>query len=549
MSSAYSGRGGFRRLAVIDVMQAASSVELVPRTTIIERPEAVAGLHPSTDAVATMLWDTAIPLPHLDLVQRLLDGPCHVWHAGLRLGQAGRPDTWNICHGRSMFSCDVDPSIESTSWKVSLRALIVRNKVLEAFGGFEPTFDTPSGVALEAGLRWISSGALVRHVPELLPVGATVPPDAPPTPADGVSLVRRHMGAKWALWVVLRGVRTGAVPVQALPGIATAVFRRMPDRPGEGSARQGLAPPEIEVPEHDAVVTVLVPTVGRYDYLEKLLMQLDSQTRRPDEVIVVDQNPDGERRDLTTIAPGLPLRVLVVLPPGQCTARNAGLRSATGTHVLFLDDDDEIPPNLIEQHLRVLAPPEISVSCGLIDDRESGPAPESERFRKAASVLPTNNAMIRRSVFERTGLFDPTYDRGARADHDMGMRSYLAGHLHVHDPRPAAFHHHAPTGGLRTHNARIRTRGNSRSTLTKRHLRTPTDVYLGLRYYSPDRVDDDLALSVFATFSGSGSPIRRFTRALAQLVLLPSNLATSASVRREGERLYQERPELPMFEH
>jgi len=91
----------------------------------------------------------------------------------------------------------------------------------------------------------------------------------------------------------------------------------------------------------------------------------------------------------------------------------------------------------------------------------------------------------------------------------------------------------------------MRTRGNSRSTLTKRHLRTPTDVYLGLRYFSTDRVDDDLALSIISTFGGSGGRARRLLRALVQLALLPSTLAETAAARSEGERLYLERPELP----
>lgn len=538
-------RSGFRQLRVLDVMPAGESVKLVERSIVVERPDSVAALTTTPGALAMMVWDTEFPLPAAARVTQLLSGPCHVWHAGLRLGQADRPAAWNLCHGRAMFSCDVDASIESTSWKISLRSLIVRNEVIETFGGFDPTFETPSGAALDAGLRWISRGALMRHIPDLLPARSVAPPDAPPSPVDGILLVRRHLGTKWALWAAVRGLRSGAMPPRFLPRALTALGRGSYTSVLSGSRADGLPAPEADLPDPEARVSVLVPTVGRYDYLEDLLVQLGVQTRRPHQVVVVDQNPVEERRDLTAVAPDLPLQVLHLLPPGQCTARNTGLRAVTGTHVLFLDDDDEIPPDLIEQHLRVLASPEVAVSCGLIDDRESGPAPASERFRKASGVFPTNNAMIRLHVLEATGLFDPTYDRGARADHDLGMRSYLAGNLHVHDPRPRVFHHHAPMGGLRTHGARVRTRGNSRSTLTKRHLRTPTDVYLGLRYYSPDRVDDDLALSVFATFGGSGPWTRRLMRVVVQLALLPANRAASAAARIEGERLYLERPELP----
>jgi hypothetical protein len=125
------------------------------------------------------------------------------------------------------------------------------------------------------------------------------------------------------------------------------------------------------------------------------------------------------------------------------------------------------------------------------------------------------------------------------------MRSYLMGHLHVYDPRPQVFHHHAPVGGLRSHGARVRTRGNSRSTIVRRHLRTPTDIYLGLRYYSEEQVHEDLVLSVLATLRGGGTRPHRIARQVVQLALLPDTWTRSRSARKEGQRLLQNRPEIP----
>lgn len=527
------------RLCVIDVI-AADVPRLERRTVISGRGTDVASIATRRDADAVMIWDEDLELPSCELIGSLLRGPCHVWHAGLRLGQAGRPAAWDVCHGRAMFSRDVDDTIESTSWRISLRAVLARNEVLEKFGGFDPAFDTASGAALDAGLRWISRGALMRYVPGLLPAGSVAPSDCAPTAADGVRIVRRRLGNLWGTWVVARSLRTGSITPRELPQVAMAMREPLP-HPIDSV---GLSCPDNAI-DAKARVTVLVPTVGRYQFLETLLAQLNAQSRPPDEVVVVDQNPEGQRADLHVIAPDLPLRVLHLLPPGQCTARNLGLQVSTGSHILFLDDDDEIPVDLIEQHLRVLATPEVAVSCGLVDDAESGPAPASQQFRKACSTFPTNNLMIRRTVLEATGLFDPTYDKGARADQDLGMRSYLKGNLHVYDPRPRVFHHHAPMGGLRIHGARIRTRGNSRSTILSRHLRTPTDVYLGLRYYTEEQVREDMVLSTFATLVGDGTRGRRIARLAVQTALLPSTWRHTKLAYREGERLLRSRPEIP----
>lgn len=530
-------------LQVLDVRREDGQVRLVPRETVANRPEALARVTTSPEAEALLLWDPDLPLPGTDLVARLLDGPCHVWHAGLLLGQGGRPDAWYRCHGRAMLSRDVDASIASSSWKLSTRAVIARNDVIDTFGGFDASFDTTSGMALDAGLRWVECGALIRHVPELMGPGSVPERDEEPTTADGARIVRRRLGRIWAAWALARGVITRVVRPRDLPG----ALRTLWEPPPRAVTARGLPAPHAEI-DPDARVTVLVPTVGRYPYLETLLTQLEQQTVRPHEVLVVDQNPLPERRDLASIAPDLPLRVLHLLPPGQCTARNLGLRSSTGSHILFLDDDDEIPPDLIEHHLRVLACPGVSASCGVVDDRESGPAPTSELYRKIAQVFPTNNTMIRREVLAHAGLFDPTYDKGARADHDLGMRSYLLGNLHVHDPRPRVFHHHAPMGGLRTHGARVRTRGNSRSTIIERHLRTPTDVYLGLRYYRPEQVHEDLVLSVFTPLAGGGPLPRRALRFIVQVALLPDTWRKVRAVRSAGQLLLDERPELPTLD-
>lgn len=529
------------RLQVIDVYLVDGTVRFESRGEVANRPAELATITTTAGADALMIWDASLDLPDPDLVGGLLRGPCHVWHAGLLLGQGGRPTEWNACHGRAMFSCDVTKSIESTSWKLSTRALIARNEVIDELGGFDASFDTPSGAALDAGLRWLAHGALIRHVPDLLPAPNSIPADEGPTPSDGVRIVRRRLGTKWVGWAVFRGLRNGSMTWHGAVRAAKTI--REPTPPP--SKTFGLSCPEGEQ-DPDARVTVLVPTVGRYPYVEKLLVQLAEQTRPPDEVVVVDQNPESERRPLAGVAPGLPLRVLHLLPPGQCTARNLGLQSSTGSHILFLDDDDEVPGDLIERHLEVLSDPQITVSCGLVDDAETGPAPASLRFRKAGDTFPTNNAMIRRSVLAAAGLFDPTYDRGARADHDLGMRSYLQGNLHVYDPRPQVFHHHAPMGGLRTHGARVRTSANSKSTITLRHLRTATDLYLGYRYYPDDQVHEDLVLSVFGSlFGGGSSRFRQLQRFIVQTALLPDSWAKSKVASREGKKLLGHRPEIP----
>src|SRR5436190_2198533 len=129
-----------------------------------------------------------------------------------------------------------------------------------------------------------------------------------------------------------------------------------------------LLSPNSHLPSSGAAaprVSVLIPTVDRYPYLRILLGQLRRQTVRPLEIIIIDQTAaDRRQEDLFEEFGDLPLRVICQDQPGQCTSRNAGLQMACGDYILFIDDDDEVKPDLIELHLRTLVEFGVEVSSG-----------------------------------------------------------------------------------------------------------------------------------------------------------------------------------------
>lgn len=482
----------------------------------VDDSEPATGLSAAIDAV--LVLDEQFPLPSEDLLHRLLDGPADVWHGGLTLGLGDQPVLWDHVEPTSMFSAPLDPTIEATSWRVSMRALLVRTAVLEQLGGPAGSFDTLTGAGLEMGLRWIRAGALVRHVPDL--VTADAAPDRPPSTADGLRLIGMRRGRTWAGWTVLRALRVHEVtPAQIVP-----------------LARQALRSPVAPLPHYeppsgpdrtgrtDRSVSVILPTVDRYSYLEPLLHQLAEQSVAPHEVLIIDQTPlDHRRQDLADVEPGLPVTVIEIPTPGQCTARNAALERSTGELLLFLDDDLDIPPALIEDHLRLLVDGIDAVS-GAVDDATAGPPPEGFRHRRNSDVLPAGNTLLRRSAMERSGMFDPAYDHGPRADHDVGMRLHLSGAVLLYDPSVEVFHHHAPAGGLRTHGARRVTRAGSRRSLTQRDLPAATQLYLGRRYFTNRQIAEGRLISLVGMLNGDGSRSQRFSRAAIQLALLPSSI-------------------------
>jgi GT2 family glycosyltransferase len=337
---------------------------------------------------------------------------------------------------------------------------------------------------------------------------------------DQFRFARLRFGAKWTVWAALRAALTGFARFEDLADALLASRGVVPPLTGDPYVR-----PTAASRQPCAAVTVLIPTLDRYDYLRKILAQLRTQTVRASEVIVVDQTP-LDRRDpkIAEDFVDLPLHVMTLDQAGQCTSRNAGLARARGDAILFVDDDDEVAPDLIQRHLEHLSRSGSDVSSGVAHEPASGALPPAFRLGRAADVFPTNNTLARRTALERSGLFDLAYDHGARADGDLGMRVYLSGAVMMLDPAISVLHHHAPRGGLRAHGARVVTYASSRRRLAQRHLPEVTELYRSLRYFSEAQVREAVVQSALGTLSSHGGIAQRVAKMLVGLVMMPDTL-------------------------
>ena len=114
-------------------------------------------------------------------------------------------------------------------------------------------------------------------------------------------------------------------------------------------------------------ISVVIPTRNRRASLDRLLGALERQSRRPDEVLVIDASDQlidesSLRHAYPTLTP-----FCVHMPPGVCAQRNEGIRRATGSHVLLCDDDVEPPPDYLERLATyVHANPEAGAVTGLV---------------------------------------------------------------------------------------------------------------------------------------------------------------------------------------
>jgi len=511
----------------------------------------------SSPAEFCLFWDSKLPLPSEQTLAALCAAGGDVWHAGLRLGLGGKPALLDFARPLWMLNRDPSPAIRTASWRVSLRACLVRTEVLRRHGGPRPDYETLAAAGLEWGHRLIRGGALVEHVPALLPNSgdALAPERAEQIPLDDeLRFVLERFGAKWLGWSALRAVLSGlAGPGAVLQAAAVACSRtgsRMAGaKLGSPPRRAGGSVKALENADCERLsqsrVSVVIPTLGRYPYLRKVLSQLAGQTVPPLEVLVVDQTPAAQRADPPQLqTPGLPLQLFTQERAGQCSARNRALRAARGEFILLLDDDVEIGPDLVERHLAFLERTGADASCGVVDE-PGAPAPEPFLYERISDVFPAGNTLLRRSLLTRAGLFDPAYDGHPFDDADLGMRAYLAGARVLLNPSARVLHHRAPAGGLRTHGARRITHAASRTRLFTVRLPDAAEFFYARRYFTPRHAREAFWQWAFGTLSVRGGPLQKLVRLCFGVARLPLTVAQLRRREREAGRLIESFPETP----
>jgi GT2 family glycosyltransferase len=185
------------------------------------------------------------------------------------------------------------------------------------------------------------------------------------------------------------------------------------------------------------VVSVVVPTRERADYLEVTLGSLGRQDLSdPYEVVVVS---DGSRDATPDVARRAGVRLVAHPEPrGPNAARNTGVEACHADLVAFVDDDVDAPPGWLRALVAGAARhPRAEAFGGPISARLEGPAPRGcgrelppittldlGPHDTEALLVWSANMLVRRSAFDRVGPFDADLPTGG--DEEEWLRRLVA---------------------------------------------------------------------------------------------------------------------------
>jgi glycosyltransferase involved in cell wall biosynthesis len=165
--------------------------------------------------------------------------------------------------------------------------------------------------------------------------------------------------------------------------------------------------------DHRVRLSVVIPALNEERHLGQLLADLQHQSRRPDEIILVDA---GSSDATVQIANQSQAVVLHGEPPVAC-GRNLGGFSATGDLIIFLDADTRLPETFLEDFASEVERRCLDIACPHYRPYDSTPTIRAIHafwnmvLRVFESTLPSGAGhciALRGKLFRESRGFDPS---------------------------------------------------------------------------------------------------------------------------------------------
>lgn len=197
-------------------------------------------------------------------------------------------------------------------------------------------------------------------------------------------------------------------------------------------------------------VDVIIPTIGRSDYLYDVLRDLKAQTHLLSNVIIVEQNSNkGSESELDyLLTEDWPFKIKHTFThqTGACHARNIALEQISSEWVFFADDDIRINADFIQNaflNIGNFGAKAVTLRC-----YQKG---ESQTTK---SVFQWGTFGAGCSIVFADSLqgckFNKGYEFGFGEDGDFGMQLRHQGGDILYFPEPSILHLKAPVGGFRS---------------------------------------------------------------------------------------------------
>ena len=378
-------------------------------------------------------------------VEDFRKSPDEVWHGGATLSDVYDESFLVYVDPYLNYRPTPKPGLEGAlNWKISPYGFLLKLDALRQTGFRPAPYVSFFMVLADLGFYLVQRGAIIRQYTRLT-LNPTRGEIHNPSSFDAACFIYRHYGMRALRYVIIRKMflsfrffREWKSYKKCLRTVYLVTKR-------EGIQRQlGEMPP-------CKGVSVVLPTFGRYPYLEELLGDLRGQSVKPVQILVADGNQKSEENiKFYEAFADLPIEVLWMDKEGTCYTRNRCLERVTGDYVWIVDDDSRIGTDNLENHLRLIHTLQVDASVGPAYTKQRPELVNDQRYVRC-TFFDCGTSVVRTSMLKKTGGFDMQYNNYlANEDGELGIRILEAGGIILNNPFAQRFHYLAPIGGART---------------------------------------------------------------------------------------------------
>ena len=331
------------------------------------------------------------------------------------------------------------------TWQMSSWVGVVHASVLNAIKNevvFDNNFDyfliSLAKLGMQKGLLCSSEPSLLKNIPEI-----------PSIKASRFTLfrfVKQHYKTRW-IFLLSFNLIVFERKFPVLPFLLSFFYK---NRTKTNLDLDAIEVQSSRIVIDKATIDVIIPTIGRRNYLYDVLQDFSKQTVLPNKIIIVEQNPiEGSESELDYLTnENWPFEIqhTFIHQAGACNARNIALQQTTSEWVFLADDDIRIANNFIQKTLEAIN--KYGVKAATLKCYQNGENNKEKTVFQWFTFGSGCSFVFGESL--KSCKFNMGYEFGYGEDGDFGMQLRHKGCDVLYLPEPEILHLKAPVGGFRT---------------------------------------------------------------------------------------------------
>ena len=264
---------------------------------------------------------------------------------------------------------------------------------------------------------------------------------------DEYLFLRKNYHSAWVIYTLIIRLFTFHNPFKEVKAFFKNTKVKREDYSAQVFEFQDYKDFKSDLINENPLISVVIPTLNRYQYLKDVFKDLENQTYKNFEVIVVDQTEPFQEDFYKEWK--FDLNYWFQPEKALWKARNEAIKSAKGDYVLLYDDDSLVDSNWIEEHLKCLDYFQADLSSGVSISTVGADVPQHYSYFRWSDQLDTGNVLLKKEIFYKIGFFDLQFEKQRMGDGEYGLRCYLNGFKNISNYKAKRIHLKVSQGGLR----------------------------------------------------------------------------------------------------